>query len=118
LARVRRNRTRGEKIVALDGRSRLALAIKDARLSYLDMCPQPPTAVDVAVCERLALLRGHLLTLDQKALSGGLSQVEARLYTTLSGQQARLLKQLGAHRSTRPAGPSLSEYLAQRGAAA
>jgi hypothetical protein len=117
LARVRRNRTRGEKIVALDGRSRLALAIKDARLSYLDMCPQPPTAVDVAVCERLAILRGHLLTLDQKALSGGLSQVEARLYTTLSGQEARLLKQLNLRRSARPVGPSLAEIFGEGAAA-
>jgi hypothetical protein len=116
--RIRRNRTRGEKIVALDGRSRLALAIKDARLSYLGMCPQPVSPVDAALCERLAILNGHLLTLDQKALSGGLTQVESRLYTTLSGQQARLLKQLNLHRSTRPVGPSLAEIFGGEGAAA
>jgi hypothetical protein len=118
LAATRRNRTRGEKIVALDGRSRLALAIKDARLSYLSMLPQPPTPVDAALAERLAILHGHLLTLDQKALSGGLSQVEARLYATLSLQHARLLKQLNLHRSTRPVGPTLSDLFPSEGAAA
>jgi hypothetical protein len=78
-------------------------------LSYLAMCPQPPSPVDAALAERLAILQGHLLNLDQKALSTGLTQVEARLYTTLSGQHGRLLKQLNLQRSRRPAGPSLAD---------
>ena len=47
--------------------------------------------------------------LDRKALGGGLSATEARLYTTLSGQHARLLKQLNLQRTMRPVGPSLAD---------
>jgi hypothetical protein len=65
--------------------------------------------VDVALCDRLSMLHGHLLELDRKALSGGLSATETRLYTTLSGQHARLLKQLNLHRTARPVGPRLSD---------
>jgi hypothetical protein len=109
LSRGFRPRSRAEKIVGLDGRSRLARCIGEARLSYLSMLPQPPTPVDVALAERLALLHGHLLELDGKALGGGLSATETRLYTTLSGQHARLLKQLNLQRSRRPVGPSLAD---------
>jgi hypothetical protein len=114
LAGTRRTRTRGERIVALDGRSRLAHCIKEARISYLGMCSQPVSPVDAALCERLAILNGHLLTLDTKALHGGLSATETKLYVTLSGQHGRLLKQLNARRSARPAGPSLDDYLAAK----
>jgi hypothetical protein len=108
--RTRSRPTRTDRILGLDGRERLALAIRDMRDGYLSQCPQPVSPVDAALCDRLAVLGGHLLQLDSRALqNGGLASSDVRTYTSLAGQHARLLKQLAARRGARPAMPSLDE---------
>jgi hypothetical protein len=101
------------RLLRIDGRERLGLQIRDTRAALLDMVPQPPTPIDVALAERLAVLAAHLSVFDQRALAdGGLQPTDAKLYLSLGGQHARLLKQLGARRTERPKGPSLAELFA------
>jgi hypothetical protein len=107
-------RTRADRALGLDGRSALARSIRDARIGYLGQCAQPVSPCDYALCESLATIGGNLQCLNRKALNGGLSQIEARLLTTLIGQHSRLLRQLNARRSARPAGLSLDEYLSAK----
>jgi hypothetical protein len=118
LAGTRRTGTRADRIIGLDGRSPLAQAIRDMRNSYLSQCPQPVSPCDAALAERAAILNGHLLQMDQKALQGGgLQANEVRLYTTLSGQLGRILKQLNSRRTTRPTAPSIDELFSEGAAA-
>jgi len=114
----RRGGTRADRIVGLDGRSKVAQCIRDTRRSLLDSLPQPVSAADACLVERVAIVTGHLLELDRKALDGGLSATEGRMFVMLSGQHARLLKVLRAARSTRPTGPTLDEIFGTEGAAA
>jgi hypothetical protein len=109
----RGHRTRVDKMLVPDGRLRLARSIRDARTSYLGMCAQPVSPVDYSLCERLAVTGAQLLELDRKALlPAGLGSTDARLYVMLSGLHSRLLRQLNARRTVRPAEASLDDYLA------
>jgi len=112
----RGHRTRVDKMLVTDGRVRLARAIRDSRQSFLSMCPSPPSPVDLALAERLAITGAQLLELDARALRQPLTSVDARLYVMLSGLHSRLLRQLGSRKATRPAGASLADHLARRAA--
>jgi hypothetical protein len=115
-ARPRVNRTL--RLLKISGRERLGLEIRDVRQRLIEACPQPISAVDEALCTRAALLTGHLAMLDKKALTGGgLAPSDARLYLSLVGAHARLMRQLGARQVERPSAPSLTELFAESDAA-
>jgi hypothetical protein len=109
LAKIRRTGTTSDRIIALDGRSRLSRSIRQARQAYLDMMPQPISPCDYALAERAAIVAAQLLELDRRALVGSLPAGDARMYVSLSGLHSRLLKTLSGRRSARPAGPSLAD---------
>jgi hypothetical protein len=89
--------------------SRLSRSIRQARQAYLDMMPQPISPCDYALAERAAIVAAQLLELDRRALAGSLPTGDARMYVSLSGLHARLLRSLNSRRSARPVGPSLAD---------
>jgi len=100
------------RLVSVSGRERLGLQMRDVRAALLDMCAQPVSAADAQLCERAAMLAGHLAVLDARALGGnGLSASDARLMLSLGGQYTRILRMLGARREE-SRGPSLREFFA------
>jgi hypothetical protein len=79
--------------------------------------PIPPYAA--ALAERCAYVQLTLLRLDQKGLSRkrGLAPSELRLYGALSGQYARMAKEISQLTPAAPRGPTLAEIFAEEGAA-
>ena len=111
--------TRTDRLLGLDGRERIARQIRDTRNALLASLPQPIGPVQAALAERAAILQAHLTQLDANALNGsGLQPAELRMYSSLTSQLGRLLKQLNSLRAVRPAGPSIDELFGEEGAAA
>ena len=106
-------------LAKLDQRTREARLLRETRESLIRHLGASPSAVELALVDRIALLTLHTALFDRKALeAGGLSERDSRSYLAYSNSLSRALRALGVEpAAARP--PSLAEYWAgQRDTAA
>jgi hypothetical protein len=112
--------SRPHRLLKLDGRTREATLLREARDQLIEHVGGAPSAVQLRLIERAALLTLHVAMFDARALAGnGLSERDGRQYLAYSNSLARALAQLGLKPSVAPV-PTLAEVLAagRAGAAA
>jgi hypothetical protein len=99
----------------VDGRSAEAVLLRKVRDNLLSGCLPPISPLMMSLAERAAFVQVHLLRLDQIALTrkGGLPAAASRLYSSLSTQHSRLVKELARLTPPAPRGQSLVEHLAR-----
>jgi hypothetical protein len=101
----------------VDGRSAEAVLLRKTRDSLLAGIEQPVSPLAASLAERAAHVTLLLLKLDQLALmNSGLEPAQSRLYSSLSTQHSRLIRELSKITPTVPRGTSLAEHLARRAA--
>src|SRR4051812_4797285 len=82
--------SRAHRLLKLDGRTREAALLRRTRDDLLDHLGHSPSAVEVRLVERAALLSVYIGLMDRRALqSGGLSERDARQYLAFSNTYAR-----------------------------
>jgi len=105
--------SRPHTLAKLDGRTREARLMRDARTELTAHLGGTPSATQRALIEQAAQLRLRLATMDRQFVeTGAMTEHSSRTYLAWSNSYSRLLRQLGlAGAKERP--PTLAEILAQ-----
>ena len=100
-------------VARIDGRSRAAKIMEAARDDLITHLGGSPSAVELRLIDRAALLTLHCHLFDQRALDSGapLSERDSRAYLAYSNSLTRLLARLGI-KGAKPSPPSLGDVLA------
>ena len=107
--------SRPHRLAKLDGRTREACLIRDTRKRLIEHVGGSPSAVQLALIDRAAMLTLRVAQLDAKLDAGSLTDHDHRHYLAWSNSLTRTLAQLGL-KGAEPRGPSLAEHLARRAA--
>lgn len=101
-------------LAKLDCRTREATLLRQTREALIAHVGGAPSATQIALIERCAMLRLHLQLLDEKTLKAGgaMTEHDAKTYLAWTGAYTRLMRQLGLTAQAGKA-PSLSDYLAE-----
>ena len=82
-------------MAGLDGRSAEARSMKRNRNNFVRHVGGSPSAVQLALIDRIVMLGHQLSMLDRKRTVGSFTDHDSRAYLAWSNSHARLLKQLG-----------------------
>lgn len=98
----------------IDGRSREARLVRDARADLIAHVGGKPSATQSALIQRAAWLMLHIAQMDAKMGSAtGLTDHDTRTYLAWCNTLTRIMRQLGMKGSAAEA-PNLSAYIAGR----
>jgi hypothetical protein len=101
---------------SIDGRSREGRFLAACRAELAAHVGGAPSKAEAVLIDRVAWLRLHLVLIDERAAGGNpMSAHDQRAYLAFSNAVVRAMRQLGL-RGKDAAGPTLSEYLAQKSA--
>lgn len=109
--------SRPHTLAKLDRRTREARLMQEVRDSLVAHVGGKPSAVQLQLIERAALLSLHVAMFDAKALeAGGLGERDSRQYLAYSNSLQRCLRELGL-KGAAAREPTLAELLAKDRAA-
>lgn len=95
--------SRPHRLAKLDQRTREARLLATVRADLIKHLGGAPSAVQLALVDRAAMLSLHVAMFDSKALEGGgLSTDDAKKYLAYSNSLARCLRTLGLEPKSTP----------------
>ena len=104
--------SRQNKFLKLDGRTQEAAIMRRARRDLIAHLGGQPSAVQMRLIDRAAMLTLHVDLFDRRAIrNGGLSERDSRSYLAYSNSLARTLARLGPQPAVTRV-PSLAEAMA------
>ena len=102
-------------LAKLDGRTREARLMREARAELVAHVGGTPSATQRVLIERAANLTLQIAMLDAKHAAGGMTEHDGRQYLAWVNTLTRLMRQLGMNGAA-PRVPTLAEHIAERGA--